>query len=197
MTRLMFVPCRTCGRPVLQEPGLRPLKLVGRSGSFRANGVERPSLCAISRVDPERPRATGRRYQERHREVDYEKNRAYSRKPEICQRRKTCDRLNRKLRPEVWRERSRWQTVRRREREGRARLIREYRQNGQDLLTSVRAAVPRHYDRATGDAMIGEAVMLALEGATIADAVKAAVRAVNTVEAPGRYAKPIEDCFWL
>lgn len=45
--------------------------------------------------------------------------------------------------------------------------------------------------------MIGEAVMLALEGATVAEAVKAAIKATNKVEALGRYAKPIEGCFWL
>ncbi len=76
-------------------------------------------------------------------------------------------------------------------------MIAGYRENGKALLAVIRAAVPGHYDRATRDEMIGEAVMLALEGSTVPDAVKAAVKAINKVEAPGRYAKPIEDCFWL
>lgn len=193
MTKPMFLPCRTCGKPVPQEPGWCHPKQVCRSGSFRASGVERPSPCAIARYDQQKRTANRLLWKERHREQYL----AYYKTPEFHARRNAHDRLDRKIRPEVWRERSRRQTIRRREREGRARLILEYRQNGQDLLTSVRAAVPRHYDRATRDEMIGEAVMLALEGATVADAVKVAVKAVNKVEAPGRFAKPIEDCFWL
>lgn len=193
MAKPQFLPCRTCGKPVPQEPGWCHPKRVCRSGSFRASGVERPSPCATARYDQDRRNANKRLYKERH----PEKIRAYYLTPEFREHRNWRDRRQRQINPEVWRERSRRQMVRRREREGRARLILGYRQNGQDLLIRVRAAVPSHYDRATRDEMIGEAVMLALEGATVADAVKTAVRAVNKVEAPGRYAKPIEDCFWL
>lgn len=197
MAKPLALSCRTCGKPIPQEPGWRHPKLVCRSGSFRASGVECPSACAIARFDPDKMRATKRRYQERHRDAVNAKNRAHQRTPEFRKRRNARDRLSRRLHPEAWRERWRRQEVRKREREGRAWPILGYRQNGQDLLIRVRVAVPSYYDRATRDEMIGEAVMLALEGASVADAVKAAVKAVNKVEAPGRYAKPIEDCFWL
>lgn len=191
--RPQVVRCLTCGKPVPQIGGFRPPKLVCRSGSFRANGVERPSACAEARYDPNKRLATKRRYQQRH----PEKLRAYYTSDSYRERRKVRDRLSRKLHPEAWRERYRRQEVRRREREGKKRMIAGYRENGKALLAVIRAAVPGHYDRATRDEMIGEAVMLALEGSTVPDAVKAAVKAINKVEAPGRYAKPIEDCFWL
>lgn len=38
---------------------------------------ERPSPCAIARFDPDKMRATKRRYQERHREAVNAKNRAH------------------------------------------------------------------------------------------------------------------------
>jgi hypothetical protein len=195
MTKLRqkVVYCLTCGKPVPQLYNSRPPKLVCRSGSFRPSGVERPSPCAVARFDHGKRLAAQRRYRESH----LEKVRGYFTTDTYRERRRVLDRLSRKLNPEAWRERYRRQEVRRREREGRRRLILGYRQNGQDLLTQVRTAVPNHYDRATRDEMVGEAVMLALEGATITDAVKAAVKTVNKVEAPGRYAKPIEDCFWL
>ena len=187
------LPCVVCGAPVPQTPGWCHPKRVCRSGSFRENGIERPSKCAIARFDPVKRAANKQIYKERH----PEKVRAYYLTPEFREHRNWRDRRQRKLNPEVWRERSRRQMVRRRERQGTAKLILGYRQNGGDLLAKVRAAVPSHYERATRDEMIGEAVMLALEGATVAAAVKAAVKAVNKVEQPGRYAKPIEDCFWL
>jgi hypothetical protein len=187
------IPCRTCGKPIPQEPGWRHPKLVCRSGTFQPNGAERPSKCAQARYDRRKRNASKRLYKERH----PDKIRAYYLTPEFREHRNWRDRRQRQINPEVWRERSRRQMVRRREREGRARLVLEYRLNGRDLLAKVREAVPRHYERATRDEMIGEAVMLALEGATIADAVKAAIKATNKAEAPGRYAKPIEDCFWL
>lgn len=123
MAKPQFLPCRTCGKPVPQEPGWCHPKLVCRSGSFRASGVERPSKCATPRYDCEKRNATKERWKERHREQYL----GYYKTPEFHARRNAHDRLDRKLRPDVWRERSRRQMVRRREREGRAQLILGYR----------------------------------------------------------------------
>lgn len=190
MTERQFaiVYCIICGNPVPQLCNSRQPKRVCRSGSFRPNGVERPSQCALSQRDHGKLLAAKERYRRRH----HDKINAYIHTSAYRERRNERDQLSRRLNPEMWRERWHRQQARKRRQVERAKLA-----AGQDLLSKIRAVVPAHYDRATRDEMVGEAVMLALEGATVPDAVKAAIKAINKAEAPGRYAKPIEDCFWL
>lgn len=65
---------------------------------------------------------------------------------------------------------------------------------GRDVLAQVSALAPRHEDR---EDVIGEAVLLALEGLSIPDAVTEAKRRVSRAGLPSKNSVPVEACTWL
>lgn len=65
---------------------------------------------------------------------------------------------------------------------------------GRALLAAVTAQAPKADDR---DELIAEAVLMALEGATVAEAVAEAKRLVMRRARPLRYTVPVEACPWL
>lgn len=71
------------------------------------------------------------------------------------------------------------------------------RTKGHDLLAAVSCAVPEHLPWDVRQDIIGEAILLVCTGTALSEAIAQATKMVRKDGAMFRYAKPIEECFWL
>ena len=76
-------------------------------------------------------------------------------------------------------------------------LTSSFRAPGRELLAEIYAAVPARLPPALRMEIISETAVLVLEGADLRTAVAQATKGARRDENRLRYARPIEDCFWL
>lgn len=125
--------------------------------------------------------------------------------PELKRRKNERDRLRRRRNPEAWAKhfaRNRAQKARARgnavsQPTGSVLVTASPRGDGYDIFSRIHAAVPSNMPPSLRAEIISETAVLVLEGAEISAAVTQATKSVRKNGSRLRWAKPIEDCFWL